>query len=209
MKINIEKRHLYILIGLIILVSVGYVIAQTPGVSHHPDEISPQGAGSGLDADTVDGLHANQIGGGGGGSMSCYEYTVRQGGSTLAAIPANVVQECTYNCYFTLSAWLEEGSGGGPHHWVINSGTISTNEDPYPGGLWTSVNIGADTYANWHDTEMADGENMNGVSEIIAALSVCNFRDGESATADTGQGWSLSWTSGTSGEYCVLTLCPT
>ena len=43
MNINIEKRHLYILVGLIILATVGYVIAQTPGVSHHPGEIEGGG----------------------------------------------------------------------------------------------------------------------------------------------------------------------
>jgi hypothetical protein len=36
---------------------------------HKPGDIQPQGAGSGLDADKVDGLHAAEIGGGGGGDM--------------------------------------------------------------------------------------------------------------------------------------------
>jgi hypothetical protein len=33
-------------------------------LKHKPSDIKPQGHGSGLDADTVDGLHASQIGGG-------------------------------------------------------------------------------------------------------------------------------------------------
>jgi len=35
-------------------------------LKHKPKDIKPQGAGSGLDADKVDGLHASEIGGGGG-----------------------------------------------------------------------------------------------------------------------------------------------
>jgi len=34
-------------------------------LKHKPKDIKPQGAGSGLDADKVDGLHANELGGGG------------------------------------------------------------------------------------------------------------------------------------------------
>ncbi len=33
-------------------------------VKHKPKDIKPQGVGSGLDADKVDGLHASELGGG-------------------------------------------------------------------------------------------------------------------------------------------------
>lgn len=40
---------------------------------HKPKDIKPQGAGSGLDADTVDGLHASEIGGTPGAHASTHE----------------------------------------------------------------------------------------------------------------------------------------
>jgi len=42
-------------------------------LKHKPKDIKPQGTGSGLDADKVDGLHASEIGGGGGPHASSHE----------------------------------------------------------------------------------------------------------------------------------------
>ncbi len=38
--INIEKKHLYFLIALVVIGSITFVLAQTPGVSHHAAEIT-------------------------------------------------------------------------------------------------------------------------------------------------------------------------
>jgi len=38
--INIQKKHLYFLVAFLVILSVGFVIAQTPGVSHHAAEIT-------------------------------------------------------------------------------------------------------------------------------------------------------------------------
>jgi len=40
---------------------------------HKPKDIKPQGAGSGLDSDKLDGLHASEIGGGGGPHAASHE----------------------------------------------------------------------------------------------------------------------------------------
>lgn len=70
---SIKKRHLYFLAFLIALVGIGFVIAASPNPGHSWLEIENlpdpstiwtsvnDGAGSGLDADTVDGKNANDL----------------------------------------------------------------------------------------------------------------------------------------------------
>jgi len=38
--INIQKNHFYFLVAFLVILSIGFVIAQTPGVSHHAQEIT-------------------------------------------------------------------------------------------------------------------------------------------------------------------------
>ena len=58
--IDINKTKL-ILIIIACVVSIVSLVSSMPKVWHPPEEIVPQGAGSGLDADKLDGLHFNEV----------------------------------------------------------------------------------------------------------------------------------------------------
>ena len=81
--VSINKTKL-ILVIVACFVFVISIVSSVPKVWHPPTDIVPQGAGSGLDADLLDGLHASDILAsipeGSGGScyinwdgISCYE----------------------------------------------------------------------------------------------------------------------------------------
>lgn len=76
MKIEITKRKvLYLAVCVALVAVLGFVFAVKPDPGHSWSEIGDfpgtiwhsnnDGPGSGLDADTVDGKHANELGGGG------------------------------------------------------------------------------------------------------------------------------------------------
>lgn len=75
MKIEINKRDmLYFALGFALIVTLGFVFAAKPNPGHSWSEIGDlpgeiwhsgnDGSGSGLDADTIDGKHASELGGG-------------------------------------------------------------------------------------------------------------------------------------------------
>jgi hypothetical protein len=51
-------------------------------LKHKPEHISPQGSGSGLDADKVDGLHASELGADTVVSETSFDQTANAGTST-------------------------------------------------------------------------------------------------------------------------------
>ena len=57
-EINKTKLFLVVVACFVFMLSI---VSSMPKVWHPPEEIIPQGAGSGLDADMVDGLHASDI----------------------------------------------------------------------------------------------------------------------------------------------------
>jgi len=77
MKIEISKKHIWfmvITVGLLVIASL--VISYAPIVYNVlPAQILPQGAGSGLDSDKVDALHASDLSAAGGGGVSCSSTT--------------------------------------------------------------------------------------------------------------------------------------
>lgn len=63
LSVRLGKEHMFFLIASIVVVAgIGFAVAQAPSVYHDPSEIYPQGVGSGLDADTVDGWQGEELG---------------------------------------------------------------------------------------------------------------------------------------------------
>ena len=60
---KLEKEYLVFLIAsIVVVIGIGFAMAQAPSVYHPPSEIYPQGDGSNLDSDTVDGWHGEELG---------------------------------------------------------------------------------------------------------------------------------------------------
>ncbi|MCG2718428.1 MAG: hypothetical protein L6408_06310 [Nanoarchaeota archaeon] len=107
MKIEISKRKmLYFAIGFALIVTLGFVFAAKPNPGHSWSELGDlpgkiwhsenDGSGSGLDADTIDGKHASELGGGDCEivSASCNNYCISIGKMVSSGSRSGTAVKC-------------------------------------------------------------------------------------------------------------------
>jgi len=127
-------------------------------LKHKPKDIKPQGAGSGLDADKVDGFHASEIGGGGGPHASSHE----TGGADKVhfADLEHTGADGTLHDFLVAAPHISQADKDRIHdrQHMLSSGSDHTGEitDSQHGSRGSSLH--ADSHARSHDHSLiADG----------------------------------------------------